>query len=81
VALLKLVVIRAFTIIEDLNPDRTEGIKLLNKLTAKAPITYKHALQQGAPPRGTPERRFQESQHGWQRPSDDNRSTRPFYFS
>ena len=38
VALLKLVLIRTFTIIEDLNPDWTEGIKLLNELTAKAPI-------------------------------------------
>jgi hypothetical protein len=38
VALLKLVMIRTFTAIEDLNPDWTEGIKLLNELTAKAPI-------------------------------------------
>jgi len=38
VALLKLVLIRTFTIIEDLNPDWTEGLKLLNELTVKAPI-------------------------------------------
>ena len=38
VALLKLVLIRTFTIIEDLNPDWTEDIKLLNELTVKAPI-------------------------------------------
>jgi hypothetical protein len=30
--------IRAFAIIEGANPDWTEGIKLLNELTVKAPI-------------------------------------------
>jgi hypothetical protein len=38
VALLKLVMIRTFTTIEDLSPDWTEGNKLLNELTVKAPI-------------------------------------------
>jgi hypothetical protein len=38
VALLKLVLIRTSTIIEDINPDWTEGLKLLNELTVKAPI-------------------------------------------
>ena len=35
---LAVVMIRTFTTIEDLNPDWTEGIKLLNELTVKAPI-------------------------------------------
>ena len=38
VALLKLVMIRTFAITEDISPDWTEGTKLLNELTARAPI-------------------------------------------
>jgi hypothetical protein len=36
--LLKLAMTRTSTIIEDLDPDWTDGIKLLNELAVKAPI-------------------------------------------
>jgi hypothetical protein len=80
VALLKLVMIRTFTTIEDINPDWTEGInKLLNELTARAPIASTlcnkdhRNVQEGAPKRANTDR--------WYRSSNGNRFVRPSYVS
>jgi hypothetical protein len=46
VALLKLVMTRAFTTTEDISPDWTEGTKLLNELTSSPPGPRLQALYQ-----------------------------------